>query len=123
MRVFKGLFFFLVAFIAACIILLTFMQPEFLKPVPAKLLWYQTQAIPVYYFLIGAFVIGLLFGLVVFLYYWGSLSMSLSEQKRTVRERDQEIEALRLTLKGAEPKPANSSGDASSQPAVPEKDD
>jgi hypothetical protein len=116
----KGIFFFLVAFVVACIVLLTFMQEPFRVLVPAKLMWYQTPAIPVYYFLIGAFVIGLLFGLVTLMYYWGSLSMALTEQKRLVRDKDKELENLRGSVKSTEAEA--SSGDTSSQPSLPQKD-
>jgi uncharacterized integral membrane protein len=98
MRVLQGIFFFIVAFVAACVILLTFMQEPFQVKVGAKLLWYQTQAIPVYIYLAGAFVLGLLFGFVVFIYYYTHQSMTLRESRKAARDLESEIEKLRAAL-------------------------
>lgn len=99
MRAFKGIFFFIIAFILACVVLLTFMQEPFQVKVGAKLLWYQTQAIPVYWYLIGAFTLGILFGFVVFIYYYTQQSLTLHERNKEIREQAAEIEALRSTLR------------------------
>jgi hypothetical protein len=106
----KGLFFFGIAFVAACVVLLTFMQQPFQTQAHADLLWYKTPDIPVYYFLIGAFVLGLLFGLVALLYYWGSLSMALRDERRKVKRLQDEMETVRTSVSGEHTPPEAAPG-------------
>ena len=101
MRMMKGIFFFVVAFVVACVIILTFMQPPFHVAVGAKLLWYQTPPVPVFYYLAGAFAAGLLFGFVVFIYYYTQQGLELRETQREVRDKEVEAESLTGLLRQA----------------------
>ena len=51
MRFLKAAVLFGVAFVAAWVIIFTFIQSPFHQTVPAKLLWYQTPPYPIYYML------------------------------------------------------------------------
>jgi hypothetical protein len=123
MRVFQGIFFFIVAFIVACAILLTFMQEPFRVLVGAKLLWYRTPAIPVYGYLAGAFALGLLFGFVVFIYYYTHQSLALRESKREAASLAAELETLRASLRssGSELEEARRAMPAGDRPVTPGK--
>ena len=62
MRIITWLLLFLVAFFVALVLVLTFMQPEFKVAVGAQILTIKTRPIPVYLYVLGAFVAGLLLG-------------------------------------------------------------
>ena len=101
MRMMKGIFFFLVAFVAASIVILTFMQPPFQVLAGAKVLWYQTPVIPVYWYLIAAFAIGLLFGFVVFIYYYTQQGLAKREVESELSKADRENASLKELLREA----------------------
>lgn len=95
MRFLKAAVFFAVSFAAAWVIIFTFIQPPFHQAVPAKLLWYQTDPYPIYYYLIGALVVGLAIGLAVTAYYYITLSSELRKARKTARSAQEELDALR----------------------------
>ncbi|MBD3242316.1 MAG: DUF1049 domain-containing protein [Chitinivibrionales bacterium] len=102
MRFLKAAVFFAVSFIVAWVIIFTFIQPPFHQAVPAKLLWYQTDPYPIYYYLVGALVVGLAIGIAVSAYYYITLSSELRKARRKARHAEEELAAMR----GREPEPA-----------------
>lgn len=70
MRFLKWTVLFAAAFMMAWILIFTFTQDPFKSAVPARILTYNTPAIPVYIYVAGAFGAGLLIGLWVALYYY-----------------------------------------------------
>jgi lysylphosphatidylglycerol synthetase-like protein (DUF2156 family) len=94
MRLIKGSIVFGVAFAAAWVIIFTFMQTPFQEAVPARLLWHQTPPYPIYYYLIGAFVLGLLIGSVTLGYSYVTAFLDARRHKHEAREARERAEQL-----------------------------
>ncbi len=95
MRFLKAAVFFAVSFVAAWVIIFTFIQPPFHQAVPAKLLWYQTDPYPIYYYLIGALVVGLAIGITVGAYYYITLSAELRKARKKARNAEEQLDSMR----------------------------
>jgi hypothetical protein len=63
MKTLTWLLLFAVALFIALVMVLTFMQPVFKQEVGARILTIQTRAIPVYMYVLGAFLAGLFIGI------------------------------------------------------------
>jgi uncharacterized integral membrane protein len=63
MRTVTWLLVFFIAVLIAVVLVLTFMQPAFKQEVGARIFTMQTRALPVYLYVLGAFLVGLLFGI------------------------------------------------------------
>lgn len=98
MRFIKAGIFFAVSFAIAWILIFTFIQAPFHHPVPAKLLWRQTPPYPIFYYLIGAFVIGLAIGIGISVYYYVVLSVQVHKKAREARKAEKRARALEEQL-------------------------
>jgi len=120
MKFFKGATVFAIAFAAAWVIIFTFIQTPFQQTVPAKLLWYQTPPYPIYYYLIGSFVLGLLIGLGAAGYSYLATAMQLRKQKRETREQRERAEGLERQLEGVASQPTPEFQSRDEAPTSPE---
>jgi uncharacterized membrane protein YciS (DUF1049 family) len=83
MRTFKFMVLFLIAFILAWIILATFTQAPFKTPVSAVVLWYQTPALPIFWYVAGAVCLGVIIGMLIMLSpLWGAWTKLRSANKK-----------------------------------------
>ena len=99
MRFLKFGIIFTIAFIISWIIIFTFVQKEFHVPVQPKIFFFpKAQAIPVYWYLIGAFGLGLGIGLVIAVYYAFVLSGKRGELKDRNRDLEQANESLKSEI-------------------------
>jgi len=91
MRTVTWLFLFFVAIFIALVLVLTFMQPAFKQEVGARILTVTTHAIPVYMYVLGAFLAGLLFGVLSMLP--GGIRTKLEgvRKSRRIRELEQKL--------------------------------
>jgi uncharacterized integral membrane protein len=62
MRAVTWLLLFFIAVLVAVVLVLTFMQPAFKQEVGARIFSVQSRALPVYFYVLGAFLAGLLLG-------------------------------------------------------------
>lgn len=83
MKILKGFGVFIAAFLFAWVIIFTFMQEPFKQVASARILAYRTPAIPIYFYVAGAFGAGLLLGLFFSLYCYISLQLKV---RRTAGE-------------------------------------
>jgi len=86
--------FFVLAFLISFILLRTFSQEAFRQVAPARILGYRTPEIPIYYFIAGAFLIGLGIGLVVAIYNYITATAEKLKQSRIIKDQDRRIEEL-----------------------------
>lgn len=82
---------FAVALFIALVMVLTFMQPVFKQEVGAKILTVQTHAIPVYMYVLGAFLAGLFFGIITLLPGFIHLKLEGGRKNRRIRELEQKL--------------------------------
>lgn len=90
---------FLVSFVIAFIIIITFSQPEFQVRVSAHLFAYQTKALPVWAYVAGALCLGILAGLVVTIYYNVVLRASLFRKDRQIKSLEIELSAAKAAAR------------------------
>jgi uncharacterized integral membrane protein len=91
MRTLTWLLLFSVALFLAVVMVLTFMQPAFKQEVGARLLTVETRAFPVYLYVIGAFLAGILFGLLTVLTGYIRVTMEGGRKSRRIRELEQKL--------------------------------
>ena len=91
MRTITWLLMFIIALFIALVMVLTFMQPAFKQEVGAKILTIQTHAIPVYLYVLGAFLAGLLFGFLAVLPGFVRAKMEGGRRNRRIRELEQKL--------------------------------
>ena len=93
---------FAAAFCLAFIVIVTFSQAPFKQPVPAMIFSYQTKAIALYWYVVGALCAGLAVGLAVALYSYIDLKAALFKKNKTIRELEEKI----MLLEGKAKEPA-----------------
>jgi hypothetical protein len=106
MRTIKWVLFFFFSFAISWILIITFSQDAFKMTAPVRVLIHTTRPIPIYYYITGAFVVGLLIGLCFTVYYYIALSAKLSKQRKSVASLEEEIVELKNTAAlplGADP--------------------
>jgi len=91
MRTLTWLLLFAVALFIALVMVLTFMQPVFKQEVGARILTVQTHAIPVYMYVLGAFLAGLFFGLLAMLPGYIRGKVEGGRRNRRIRELEQKL--------------------------------
>jgi hypothetical protein len=91
MRIFTWLVLFAVALFIALVMVLTFMQPAFQQKVGARILTVPTREIPVYMYVLGAFLAGLLFGVLVVLPGYFRAAVEGSRKSRRVLELERKL--------------------------------
>jgi hypothetical protein len=94
MKLLSFLVVFALAFVAACIGILTFLQPALHAPVSIVIFSYKTSAYPVYYIIIGAVVLGVVIGSVLALYYRIRFGLLLTRSNKKISELESSLLAL-----------------------------
>ena len=104
MKLLKWIIVFTVAFIAAWIIIFTFIQEPFKVQASAKLLSYTTPPIPIFMYVFFAFVLGVVLGLGAAVFNWATMKQELHRAKKRIREleRGREHDSLPQTSFHAE---------------------
>lgn len=82
------------AFCVAFVIIVTFSQAPFKEPVPAMIFSYQTPAISLYWYVIGALGLGLILGIVIAVYYYIVFKITLFKKNKQLRELEEKITEL-----------------------------
>jgi hypothetical protein len=115
-RTIKWVLFFFFSFAVSWILIITFSQDAFKMTAPVKLFIHTTRAMPIYYYIIGAFIGGLVIGLGVATYYYISLNSKLFKRSREINALEEEIAGLKHADTysqpgdGAQPAPFPESG-------------
>ncbi|MBD3420553.1 MAG: DUF1049 domain-containing protein [Chitinivibrionales bacterium] len=91
MKFIKWITVFLISFTLGCIVILTFLQEPFKAWAPTVLFTYKTPPIPIYLYVLIAFVIGFLLGIFFAVYIF-------VEQKFALRKKNKEIQKLKKNL-------------------------
>ena len=102
MKFLKWSLFFLFSFAVSWILIATFSQEEFSKDAPGVIFIYSTPSIPIYFYVAGAFLLGLLIGLTVALFNYISLSTKGSRKARQIKSLEKDNAKLRAQLTEAE---------------------
>jgi uncharacterized membrane protein YciS (DUF1049 family) len=92
MKMFSWLILFILAFFIALVMVLTFIQPEFKQLVGAQVLTYKTRQLPVYFYVIGAFGLGVALGVMQALYTFIRTRTELFRKNRRIRELEQLVD-------------------------------
>jgi uncharacterized membrane protein YciS (DUF1049 family) len=106
MKMISWLFLLILTFCIALVLVLTFIQPEFKQEVSMRLLAFSTQKVPIYLYVLGAFTIGLGFGLITAII--GYFKAKMVEMKKNKRIRELET-ALAEAGKDQNPAPSTAS--------------
>jgi uncharacterized membrane protein YciS (DUF1049 family) len=91
MRLFSWLLTFIIALFIALVLVLTFTQPEFNTTVGAKILIYRTRQLPVYFYVVAAFVAGLALGVMQVIFTFIRAKAALFHKNRQIRELEQKL--------------------------------
>ncbi|MBN1576957.1 MAG: LapA family protein [Chitinispirillaceae bacterium] len=102
MKILKWLVVFIVAFFFAWILIFTFTQEQFKQVASARILTYWTPAIPIYFYVAGAFGVGLLLGLFAAFYYYIVLQSKVHRRTKDLRELEEKLAEARRTLEQCE---------------------
>jgi uncharacterized integral membrane protein len=114
MRTLTWLLLFVSAFFIAVVMVLTFLQPAFRQEAGARLLTVETHAIPVYMYVLGAFLVGLVIGVFGMLPGYIRSKVEGGRKNKRIRELEQKlVESERQHLE--------SSGDARFLPSDKEE--
>lgn len=70
MKIVQFIFIFVIAFIISFLLVNTFSQEAFRVSASIKLLGYYSRAMPIYYYVAGAFILGMAIGLLILVYYF-----------------------------------------------------
>ncbi|MCU0608168.1 MAG: LapA family protein [Chitinispirillaceae bacterium] len=100
MRLFTWLLLFVITFVFALVLVLTFMQPEFKQEVGAQILTYSTRPLPVYIYVLGAFVAGLGIGIVAGLVGFVRGKAREFNYAKKIRELEQELHKTAMNIPG-----------------------
>lgn len=91
----RWLLLFIVAFFIALVLVLTFIQPAFKQEVGVQLLRYTTRPLPVYLYVLGAFVAGLGLGVTASIYGFVRAKATELRKNRHIRALEQELARLK----------------------------
>ncbi|MGB7569772.1 MAG: LapA family protein [Chitinivibrionales bacterium] len=94
MTLIKWITLFVCAFCVAFVIIVTFSQDPFKQHVPAMIFTYQTAAIPIYLYVVGALCLGLIVGFAVALYQFITLKSTMYKKSKTIKELEEKIAIL-----------------------------
>jgi uncharacterized integral membrane protein len=97
MKFMKWVLIFVVAFMVAWILIFTFTQPPFAQGVPAKIFTYRTPSIPVYIYVAGAFITGLLLGCSLAFYYFITGSMKAHKLSKKLNAAESELAIFKVS--------------------------
>lgn len=82
MKIIRQLLFASAVALLSISLFVTFTQEAFLVPVSATILWWQTAAVPVIWFIAGSFLLGLSVGTVFAFTLWISAKKEIATQKK-----------------------------------------
>ncbi len=102
MKFLKWSLFFLFSFAVSWILISTFSQDEFSKDAPGVIFVYSTPSIPIYIYVAGAFLLGLLIGLTVAVFNYISLTARGSRKSRQIKSLEKDNAKLRAQFTEAE---------------------
>jgi hypothetical protein len=91
MRLMTWILLFALSFFIALVLVLTFIQPEFKVAVGAQILTHKTQRIPVYFYVLGAFILGLAMGTVAAIYGFVRAKAGDFRKNKRIRELESEL--------------------------------
>ena len=94
MKFVKWGIFFLLAFLISFILLRTFSQEPFRQIAPARILGYRTSEIAIYYFVAGAFGIGLIIGLFVAVYNYIAFTADGLKKSNHIKDLEKQVDFL-----------------------------
>ena len=98
MKIVRWIIIFSIAFLASWVIIFTFNKEPFKAQVPAKILVWQTQSIPVYIYLTFAFCLGFVIGLLIVLYNAIVYRSKLSRANKKIHKLEQDLSSARYEL-------------------------
>ena len=102
MKILKWLGIFTIAFLIAWILIFTFNQDEFKEVASAKILAYTTPKIPLYFYVVGAFGVGLLLGLFATFYYYIVLQRKVHQATNELSALEEKLAESRRALEQSE---------------------
>ena len=94
MKFVKWGIFFLFAFAVSFVLLQTFSQEPFRKIAPACILGYRTPEIAIYYFIAGAFAIGLFIGLFIAIYNYIAFTAEGIKKSKHIKDLEKRVDFL-----------------------------
>jgi uncharacterized membrane protein YciS (DUF1049 family) len=94
-RFLKWALFFVLSFVVSWILITTFSQYQFRTSAPILVVTYQTPAIPLYYYPVATFAIGLAIGLTVAVYNYITLRAKIFQKNKQHKQLESEVEALK----------------------------
>ena len=92
MKLIKWGIFFLLAFLISFVLLRTFSQEAFRQTAPARILGYLTPQIPIYTFIAGAFITGLLIGLCIVVYTYITFTAEGIRKSKRINELEKQVD-------------------------------
>ena len=111
MKLLTWLLLLVIAFFVALVLVLTFTQPAFKTEAGAQILTFKTKAFPVYLYVLGAFVAGLLFGVLAMLTGLIRSKMDAFRKNKRVRELEDKLADAEKRAVAAESVRSLSAGD------------
>lgn len=99
MKILKFILIFIFAFLFSWVLIFTFTQEQFKQLASVKLISYSSPPIAVYWYVIIAFGIGLLLGLISTIYYFFTLNMKLYSKNKEIKALEEKIIALENELR------------------------
>ncbi len=97
MKLLSWVLIFVIAFLVAWILIFTFTQQPFAEGVPAKIFTYRTPPIPVYIYVAGAFITGLLLGSSLAFYYFITGSVKARKLNKKLHAVESELAVLKIS--------------------------
>ena len=87
--------FFIISFLISFILIKTFSQDVFHQSVAAKIIWFSPPAIPIYWYIGGAFASGFCIGLMVIIYNFFRHARKTFAKNKKIKELENEIETYK----------------------------
>lgn len=97
MKMISWLLLLFLMFLMVLVLVLTFIQPEFKQEVSLRLLTFSTRKIPIYLYVLGAFAMGLGFGLLTAIIGFFKAKMDGMRKNREIRDLEQALAEARKT--------------------------
>lgn len=94
MKLLSILFIFALAFVAASIGILTFLQPALHAPVSIIIFSYKTHPYPVYTIVMGASIVGICIGTIMALYYRIRYGLLLAKSDKKIKELEDVLQSI-----------------------------
>jgi uncharacterized membrane protein YciS (DUF1049 family) len=112
MKMISWLLLLCISFLIALVLVLTFIQPEFKQEVSMRLLAFSTRKIPIYLYVLGAFTIGLGFGLITAVVGYFKAKMVDMKKNKRIKELEAALEeAKKIQTAPPQDEPDEAAGD------------